>query len=103
MRISLVVATLFVNTFFLFAQQDSISTEKVPFESMDMTWQNGNDRRDHAILQTKYLTGNIIIDGNYTYSFRNPIDNTVVGSTALARHNEIQISCAAMEIGRAHV
>lgn len=96
MRISLVVATLFVNTFFLFAQQDSISTEKVPFESMDMTWQNGNDRRDHAILQTKYLTGNIIIDGNYTYSFRNPIDNTVVGSTALARHNEIQISCAAM-------
>lgn len=27
-----------------------------------------------------------MVDANYTYSFRNPIDNTLVGSTALARN-----------------
>jgi Putative beta-barrel porin-2, OmpL-like. bbp2 len=29
---------------------------------------------------------------NYTYSFNHPIDDTVVGSTALARNNELEIS-----------
>jgi hypothetical protein len=32
------------------------------------------------------------VDVSYSYSFNNPIDNTVVGSTALARDNEIQLS-----------
>ena len=32
------------------------------------------------------------MDINYTHSFNNPNDNTVVGSTALARNNEIQLS-----------
>ena len=35
-----------------------------------------------------------MLDVNYTHSFNNPIDNTVVGSTALARNNEIQVSFA---------
>jgi len=34
----------------------------------------------------------IMMDVNYTHSFNNPNDNTVVGSTALARDNEIQLS-----------
>jgi hypothetical protein len=67
-------------------------TGKVAFSGYDLTWQNGNDRRDHAVLQTKYFTGSFMFDGNYTYSFNNPIDNTVVGSTALARNNEMQVS-----------
>jgi hypothetical protein len=65
---------------------------KAPFEGMDMTWQNGSDRRQAPVLQTKYFTGSVMLDANYTYSFHNPIDNTVVGSTALARNNEMQIS-----------
>jgi len=40
----------------------------------------------------KYFTPSILVDLNYNYSFNNPIDNTVVGSTALARHNEMQLS-----------
>jgi len=32
------------------------------------------------------------LDVNYTYSFNNPNDNTVVGSTALTRNNEITLS-----------
>lgn len=66
--------------------------EKIPFDGMDMSWQNGSDRRNSSVLQTKYFTGSVILDANYTHSFNNPIDNTVVGSTALARNNEIQIS-----------
>lgn len=78
------------------AQQKSETEkeEKIPFDGMDLTWQNGNDRRTHSVLQSKYLTGSVMLDANYNYSFNNPIDNTVVGSTALARHNEMQVSFA---------
>ncbi len=80
---------LFYTTTFIYAQSDS---SFIPFEGMDLTWQNGNDRRDSAVLQSKYFTGSVMIDANYTYSFANPIDHTVVGSTALARNNEMQVS-----------
>lgn len=78
------------------AQNDSTPPEKIPFEGMDFTWQNGSDRRDHSVLQTKYFTGTIMVDANYTYGFNDPIDHTVVGSTALARNKEVQVSCAAI-------
>lgn len=64
-----------------------------PFEGIDMTWQNGSDRRTDLIWKDlKYFTPSIFLDVNYTYSFNNPNDNTVVGSTALTRNNEIQLS-----------
>lgn len=67
--------------------------EKIPFSGIDQTWQNGSDRRDSSIFNTlKYFSPTILLDINYNYSFNNPIDNTVVGSTALARHNELQLS-----------
>lgn len=73
-------------------QQDTIKA-KIPFDGMDMSWQNGSDRRTSPpALATKYFTGSVMIDANYTHSFNNPIDNTVVGSTALARNNEVQLS-----------
>ena len=75
------------------AQQDTIK-EKIPFDGMDQTWQNGSDRRSSQVLTSKYFTGSVMLDANYTHSFNNPNDNTVVGSTALARNNEIQISSA---------
>lgn len=88
---------LLLAVFFFFLYHASISqTEKIPFEGMDFTWQNGSDRRDSAVLQGKYFTGSVMVDANYTYSFNNPIDNTVVGSTALARNNEMEISCASI-------
>lgn len=68
--------------------------DNIPFAGMDMTWQNGNDRRDSAVLQGKHFIGSAMIDVNYTHSFNNPNDNTVVGSTALARNNEVQLSSA---------
>ncbi|MGV3631754.1 MAG: outer membrane beta-barrel protein [Bacteroidota bacterium] len=74
------------------AQHDSL--EKIPFDRMDMTWQNGSDRRESPVLQGKYVSGIVMLDVNYTYSFHNPVDHTVIGSTALARNNEIQVSSA---------
>jgi hypothetical protein len=72
--------------------QDTTEIIKLPFDGIDMTWQNGSDRRTNAVLQSKYFTGSVMLDANYTHSFNNPNDNTVVGSTALARNNEVQVS-----------
>lgn len=76
----------------VFAQADS-AKQKIPFEGIDQTWQNGSDRRESSVFKDmKFFTPNILIDINYTRSFNNPNDNTVVGSTALARNNEVQLS-----------
>lgn len=64
-----------------------------PFADIDASWQNGNDRRDSSVFKNmKYFQPTVLLDINYTYSFNNPNDNTVVGSTALARNNEITLS-----------
>jgi hypothetical protein len=81
--------------------QDSVAatTEQPasePFAFGDFTWVNGNDRRHTALLDSKYFTGEFLLDANYTASNRHPIDHTVVGSTALARDNEFEISLAAI-------
>lgn len=64
-----------------------------PFEDIDMTWANGSDRRTVNIWKdVKYFTPSVLLDVNYTHSFNDPIDNTVIGSTALTRNNEVQLS-----------
>ena len=63
-----------------------------PFAFADFTWLNGNNRQHKAALDSEYFTGSFLFDANYTYSFHRPIDNTVVGSTALSRNNEMTIS-----------
>lgn len=88
-----IVSVLLVNFSSLFAQQLG-----QPFEGIDQTWQNGSDRRDSSVFNSiPYFTPSILVDLSYTYSFNNPNDNTVVGSTALARDNEIQLQ--ALHIG----
>lgn len=71
-------------------------SQKITSDSLiviDQSWANGSDRRKESIWNiSPYFTPSVILDINYTYSFNRPIDNTVVGSTALARNNEFQIS-----------
>lgn len=69
---------------------------QIPFEGMDQSWYNGNDRRDSSVLQSKYVTWSIMVDANINHSFNDPIDHTVVGSTAMARTDEVEVSCAAI-------
>jgi hypothetical protein len=76
------------------ATKDSVPSD--PFAFGDFTWLNGNDRRHRDLLDSKYFTGRILLDANATYSNQNPIDHTVVGSTALARDNEMEVSDAAL-------
>jgi hypothetical protein len=71
-------------------QPDPASSE--PFAWADYSWLNGGTRQTSKLLDNKYFTPQIDVDVNYTYSFNHPIDNTVVGSTALARNNELEIS-----------
>ncbi len=71
--------------------QDS-TNPKIPFGDIETNWQNGSDRRDSSVLHGIYFVPSVMVDVNYTHSFNKPIDNTVVGSTALARNNEIQLS-----------
>jgi hypothetical protein len=63
-----------------------------PFAWGDFTWLNGSSRQTTRLLDTKYFTPQLDVDVNYTYSFNHPIDHTVVGSTALARDNEVEIA-----------
>ena len=64
-----------------------------PFEGIDMTWQNGSDRRENTIFKNlNYFIPSVLLDINYTHSFNKPNDNKVVGFTVLARNNEITLS-----------
>jgi hypothetical protein len=63
-----------------------------PFAFGDFSWLNGTSRKTTpALIDDKYFTSDITLDLNYTHSYNSPIDNTVVGSTALARDNELQL------------
>lgn len=69
------------------------SNSKTPFDGIDMTWANGSDRRKENLFPNlRYFTPSVLLDLNYTHSFNNPNDNTVIGSTALARNNEMTLS-----------
>jgi hypothetical protein len=88
LRISILSGVMHFACFMASAQQKG-----EPFQGIDQTWENGSDRRDSSVFKDmKYFTPSILMDINYNYSFNDPIDNTVVGSTALARHNELQLS-----------
>ena len=75
--------------------RDSIPHSADPFAWGDFSWMNGQSRKTSApAFDSKYFTGDVTFDLNSTYSFADPIDNTVVGSTAVARNNELQLSFA---------
>src|SRR4051812_20933293 len=80
------------------AQSDStpyVNRQKgEPLEGMDLTWCNGSDRRETPTMTSKFFSPTVMVDCNFTHSFADPVDNTVVGSTALARNNEVQVSAA---------
>jgi hypothetical protein len=63
-----------------------------PFAYGDFTWLNGSNRQTKALLDSPIFTGSFLLDVNYTASQNDPIDNTVVGSTALSRNNEIVLA-----------
>lgn len=92
MKKIITVILIFVTQLFCSSQTHAQQSGEA-FEGIDQTWQNGSDRRDSSIFKNiPFVTPGVLIDVNYTYSFNNPNDNTVVGSTALARNNEVELS-----------
>ncbi len=82
--------------------KDSIIS-KVPFDGMDLTWINGQNRqKDFPLLFKKndelVFTGVAYVDAYYNYNFANPVDNTQTISSTIGRHNEATLNLASVGI-----
>ena len=86
---------------------DTVTTQnsaKVPFEGMDLSWVNGQNRQVTFPLQVKdaagetVLTGTALLDGYFNYNFANPIDNTQTISAVTGRHKEFSLALATIGV-----
>ncbi len=91
-------------SFHAVAQTDSVAI-KTPFEGMDLTWINGQNRqRNFPLTFTDKKTGETIctgvayFDGYYNYNFARPIDNTQTISSTIGRSNEFTLNLASIGI-----
>lgn len=82
-----------------------ITPAKIPFDGMDLTWINGQNRQTHfplTLIDKKtnetILTGVTYLDAYYNYNFANPIDNTQTISSSIGRHNEFTLNNASIGI-----
>jgi hypothetical protein len=66
-------------------------TKAEPFAFADFTWLNGNSRVSDPLINNDWFTGQLMADVNYTYSFNNPKDHSLVGACEVGRANEIQL------------
>src|ERR1700754_3714102 len=86
------------------AQKDSITQKKAPFEGMDLSWINGQNRQTDFPLALKDKDGETIltavayVDAYYNYDFHKPIDNTHTISSTIGRSNEFTINMASIGI-----
>jgi len=84
--------------------QDTITISKIPFDGMDLTWINGQNRQKNFPLTLKdkggetILTGVTYLDTYYNYNFANPTDNTQTISATMGRHNEFTLNLASIGI-----
>src|SRR3974390_417825 len=63
-----------------------------PFAFADFTWLTGNPRTKESPIDTKVFTAEIRADVNFTQSFNNPQDDTIVGSSEVFRSGEFQMT-----------
>jgi hypothetical protein len=63
-----------------------------PFAFGDFTWLSGNPRTRESPLDTKAFTGEFRADTNFTYSFNQPADDTIGGSSEVFRSGEFQLT-----------
>ena len=99
--------TYFLPFLFLsvFAQAQHDTLPKVPFEGMDLTWINGQNRQSNFPLTFNdrktgetILTGVAYVDSYFNYNFANPVDHTQTISSSIGRHNEFAVNLASLGI-----
>ncbi len=77
---------------------------KVPFDGMDLSWVNGQNRQQNFPLVFKdkdgetVLTGSALLDGYFNYNFARPLDNTQTISAVMGRTNEFSLALASAGI-----
>lgn len=78
---------------------------KIPFDGMDLSWINGQNRQTNFPLTLTdkktgetILTGVAYMDGYYNYNFNKPIDNTQTISSSIGRTNEFTVNMASIGI-----
>lgn len=86
------------------AQENVQPAAKVPFDGMNLTWINGQNRQSSSPLQMKdkdgevILTGTVLTDAYFNYNFARPKDNTQTISATTGRANEFSINQASIGI-----
>lgn len=87
----------------VFAQDTIVS--KIPFDGMDLSWINGQNRQQHFPLILKdpktnepILSGVAYLDTYINYDFNNPADNTHTISSSIGRNNEFTLNLASVGI-----
>lgn len=66
--------------------------EKQAFGFGDFSWMPGNYGAPDHPLSAGPFTGELRLDVPYHYSFNNPKDDTIAGSSEVFRHNEFQVT-----------
>jgi hypothetical protein len=66
--------------------------EPEPFGFADFSWAPGNYGPAERPLKAGPFTGELRVDSAYHFSFNQPKDNTISGSSEVFRHNELQLT-----------
>lgn len=89
----------------LIAMAQDSNKVKIPFDGMDLSWINGQNRQKHfpLVLNDKQtgetiLTGVAYLDTYYNYDFNQPIDNTHTISSTIGRNKEFTLNLASIGI-----
>lgn len=99
----IITAVLSLSFATIFAQHDSLQS-KIPFDGMDLSWINGQNRQTKFPLSLKddegetIVTGVAYLDSYINYDFNNPIDNTHTISSTIGRNNEFTVNLASIGI-----
>lgn len=74
------------------ANDPDFGPEEVPFSDYDLMWAPGSYGPRKSMLKWGPFTGEVRADVVYHYALSQPKDNTISGSSAVFRHNEIQLT-----------
>jgi Putative beta-barrel porin-2, OmpL-like. bbp2 len=84
---------------------DSLATPTAPFEGMDLTWINGQNRQKNFPLTVTdkstgetILTAGVYVDSYFNYNTHNPVDHSQLASSTLGRHQEFTLNHASFGI-----
>lgn len=75
---------------------------KIPFDGLDLSWVNGQNRQQNFPLQFKdqagetVLTATTFLDGYYNYNFARPLDHTQTISAVTGRAQEFSLALASI-------